>query len=372
MRAPAQAPASAAAVRLPFAVALPASAVAGGVRAAAVAAQAQKSAAAAVAAVQLERAVQAIGGAAVSGLSVETVSAQAFDNKTAAPAYVVPPAANAKPSPLPTYLAASDPESAEWLGAVIARMRKSRTARAVLRKVEALAAQRGRPLVVVVAPLQGASGLYNYDTGLVTVDSRHRDEQDLDMVAGVFTHELQHAVQFGVDLPMMAFEMEVESFLVEFRVQEELGYKRPAGSIDRSGFRRFKNDPERFIAWLNREYYPTDLAIIGKGAGEFEDRLLAARKSVERGLAWHERRLKKVLVVLERMKETGQPENAIEQYRLDEVLPIESSVRMKRRELGWLDHDLAIMRDPVARARYEKYAAGVLRRARAYHKKLNS
>ena len=306
-------------------------------------------------------------------VAASALSAQRFDG--AAPNAAVASAAlgesgSSQPA-LPSFLAAADPEAGRWLSTVVATMSRSKTARAVLRKVAQQAERRGRPLVIAIAQISGASGLFSFDHGVVTIGSNLQSGASLDTAAGVLTHELKHALQFEEDLPVMAFEMELEAFLAEFHVYEELGYKAPRESLDYSSLVRFKNDADRFIVWLNKEYYPEDLAIIGHGAGDYEERLRSARATLQRGLRWFEGRLKKVDAVIERMRQTGQPEQAIEQYRLDEAAPLQAKIRLKLREIGWLDHDLALLSDPVARQRYKKYAARVLRQARAYHRSLS-
>lgn len=269
---------------------------------------------------------------------------------------------------LPAYLSVPDADHARWVASVVAEASTSRTGRAVLARAERLAAQRGRPVLVTVAPI-GNAGEYSFDYEIVTIDKAWM-KHDAAHAAPVFIHELLHVLQLAQSLPADAFEMELEAYLAQFRVGEEMGLKvRASNSFHWRAFRRFKNDVDRFIVWLKKEY-PNNLAIVGDGLEAYETKLIERHLKMHDELERLEKRRAKKQAVLDRMKASGQPEAACESYRLDEVAPIDDKIRVKKRDIAWAERDLAILRDPEARARYQAYAARVLKKARAYHARL--
>jgi hypothetical protein len=269
---------------------------------------------------------------------------------------------------LPSYLDTPDPENAAWVASVVAEASRSKTGRAVLARLERLALERGRPVMVLVAPI-GNSGEYAFDHEIVTMDSGHKSHPAVD-AAPVFIHELAHVLQLAQGLPVDAFEMELEAYIYQFRVSDELGFKPKRGTFHWSAYRRFKNDLDRFMAWLLKEY-DGNLAITGKGSlsdyeAQLEQRHFEATGKLER----LEKRAAAKRRVIERMAATGQPAQLIEQYRLDELAPLEEKLRVQKRELGWMERDLLLLRTPESRERYRRYAERVVRKARAYHARL--
>ncbi len=270
---------------------------------------------------------------------------------------------------LPSYLASPDAAHSAWIAGVVEAASRSKTGRAVLGRVARLAEDQGRPLMVVVAPI-GNSGEYAFDHEIVTLDSKHAKSAPED-AAPVFIHELTHVLQLAQELPADAFEMELEAWLTQFRVSEELGFKPPRGSFHASAFRRFKNDLDRFIVWLKKEY-STNIAVVGSDVSEYETELEERQLKHHGELERLEKRLEKKRKIEERMRQTRQPEGLIAEFHLDEVAPLEEKVRQKIRDIGWVERDLALLRDPESRRRYQVYAARVLKRARLYRERLTA
>jgi hypothetical protein len=307
-------------------------------------------------------------GRGVSAAGARALSARAFDGSGTANDNGGVEGGEDRPI-LPPYLASPEPEHAAWIASVVQEARRSKTGRAVLGRVARLAQTQDHPIMITVSRI-GNSGEYAFDHEIVTMDAAHMDRPP-EEAAPVFLHELQHVLQLAQGLPADAFEMELEAYLTQFQVTEELGLKAPKGSFHASAWRRFKNDPDRFIVWLKKEY-EGNLAIVGSSvedyAAELEGRLHEAQVKVER----LEKRAGTKRRVVERMLKTGQPQPRIEQYRLDELAPLEDKIRVARRELGWFERDLLLLRTPETRERYQRYAARVLKKARAYHSRLNS
>jgi len=319
---------------------------------------------------RLQASALAGGAATADGVSdgaERALASRAFDEAREGPEEADAIAPAAAPT-LPSYLDAPDPEHAAWIASVVAEASRSKTGGAVLARVRRMAEKRGRPVIVLVAPI-GNAGEYAFDHEIVTIDSSFMAGPPLE-AAPVFVHELAHVLQLAHKLPADAFEMEVEAYLAQFRVADELGYKPKRGTFHWSAYRRFKNDPDRFMAWLLKEY-DGNLAVTGGGSVEDYTAALELRRAVSTSkLDRLEKRADSKRRVIARMEKTGQPAKLIEQYRLDELAPLEEKLRVARRDLGWLERDLSLLRTPESRDRYVRYAGRVIKKLRAYHARL--
>lgn len=311
-------------------------------------------------------------GKDATAAGARSLSSRSFDGEGSASSPAGPvdggaSGAGQEPPTLPPYLDSPEAEHSAWIASVVKEARRTKTGRAVLGRVERLARTQGHPVMILVSRI-GNSGEFVFDHEVVTMDAGHQ-AQPPEAAAPVLIHELLHVLQLAQGLPADAFEMELEAYLAQFQVTEQLGLKPPKGSFHASAWRRFKNDLDRFVSWLKKEY-DGNLAIVGASVDEYaaqlEQRLVEAQ-------AKHERLETRAAVkrrVVERMLKTNQPAGKIEQYRLDELAPLEDKLRISRRELDWLERDLLLLRTPDTRARYQRYAAQVLKKARAYHQRV--
>ena len=266
-------------------------------------------------------------------------------------------------------LVAADPAQAEWLGQIVATARRSKTARAVLAQVDALTRARGRPLLVAIGGVSSsAAAEYALDHELVSV-GRGSLKDPPEAVAPLLLHELQHALQYAGSVPSGAIETELEAYVVQFRVADELGWKPPRSEFHAAARRKLEAGVDRFVDYV-KNAYKQSLGLVGSSMEELEAKLELRRRRQVGRRARLEKELADKEQILERMRETGQSEEAIRRFQLDERDTLLVRLRDAAHELTWMERDLQILRDPVLRKRYRAYAGNVMRRVRAYRRSL--
>lgn len=286
-----------------------------------------------------------------------------FDGGLPAPRLAVAPDAPARAAASVEALRAAKGEDAEWLASVLAALRRSRTGRRVLGEVDALAARRGRPVMVDVARLSNNAEV-RYDSGLLVMD-RNLRRQEPALAAPIMAHELQHVLQKAVAVsPADALEMEIESYTVEARVWDELGLVPPEGSFARQAKTLLQKDPDAFFGWLG-EQYKTNRLLHGGSLESYIRWLEQGRERALRRAARQEKAAAEARRVLAAMAGAGVPAEQVEAHRHDELLPAEARLRETRLTLKWLERDLGLLSTPEGRKRFRDYSRGVIRRARA-------
>ncbi len=192
-----------------------------------------------------------------------------------------------RPAPaLPPSIVAADPARAPWLAAVVARAQDSPAARRVLRDVAAHALRTGRPAVVAIGRTE-LGGELDVRSGLVTLGASHLKEP-LGSGATTLMHELRHWVQLRSGLPMDPLELELDAYLVDFRVARDLGDHVPPRSYDGRARAAFVRGLGPFLRFLAR-HYPEDPVLRGSSLKAFERGLAVpppARSRRRRDLAW--------------------------------------------------------------------------------------
>lgn len=273
------------------------------------------------------------------------------------------------PPALPSYLVAATEDQTGFLAEVVDIASRSKTGRRVLSDIRKLSIERGRPMILMVGKI--ASGAqYAWNSEVITVHVENLE--DPWPTAGMLMHELQHALQFARELPADSLEMEIEAYLVQFRVSEEIGYVAKRGTFEWSALARLRNDVGRFVAWLrSTDGYAETLSIIGAGLSHYERELERRRKNALKAVSNLEARAAEKKAAIAAMRRAGHPEALIEQYRIDEVEPGEIDLRWRARDLAWIERDLARIRSPRTRALYQTYARRVREKARRYHAHLN-
>ena len=286
-----------------------------------------------------------------------------FDGTGEAPPEAIPaPAPAPAPAPLGSGLHMAREEHDPWLISVVGVLSGSRTGRRVLRDIDALAAKRGRPVMLDVKAI-GNNGEFRYESDLLVMDSGHL-KRDPFQSAPILAHELQHVLQRAMELPADALELEIESYTVESRVWNELGIEPEAGSFARMARSRLLKDLPGFVKWLGKQY-GNNIALYGSTMDEYvatlEKRLAASLRSE----AKTRRKIKNVERVLESMRANGMPEEAIAAHRREDLEPLERSLRDGADNRAWLERDLLRLKEPAIRDAFRAYARGVIRRARS-------
>lgn len=276
------------------------------------------------------------------------------------------PAPSAKPKraafPLGAGLKAADPADEPWLADLVGALSTSKTGRRILRDIAELEQKRGNPTMVVIKAI-GNNGEFRYDSDLLVMDSTHRRRAP-ELTAPIFAHELQHVLQRGMNLPVDALELEVESYTVETRVWTELGIEPEAGSFARDARNRLRRDPDLFFVWLAEQYKNNSLLHGRRVASyikELEDKKPANLKRIARA----EKDLEAARLVAASMRAQGKSADAIRSFEEDDVEPVERRLRAARVETAWIERDLALLSTPEGRKRFRDYSRGVIRRARA-------
>jgi hypothetical protein len=284
-----------------------------------------------------------------------------FDGSApAAPAAPSIPAAPAAPPGSGLKMAKEEHE--EWLAAVVGLLSGTRTGRRVLRDIDALAASRGRPLLLDVKPI-GNNGEFRYDSDIVVMDSKHLKNDPLQS-APILAHELQHVLQRAMDLPADALELEIESYTVESRVWSELGVEPEPRSFARQARRRLAKGLPGFVEWLQRQY-KSNIALYGSNVDAYVAKLQENLAKADRAEAKTRRKRAAVERVLESMRANGMSEEAVEAHRREDLEPLDRSLRDGAVNRAWIERDLYSLTSPEGRARFIAYSRGVIRRARS-------
>ena len=281
-----------------------------------------------------------------------------FDGTAAAPPTApVPPAA-----PLGTGIHMARAEHDAWLADAVGTLALSRTGRRVLRDIDALAARRGRPILLDVKPI-GNNGEFRYDSDMLIMDSGHL-KRDPFQSAPIVAHELQHVLQRAMELPVDALELEIESYTVESRVWTELGVEPAAGSFARDARKRLKKDVPGFVKWLSKQY-KDNIPLYDSTMEEYIARLEKNLVKAEKADARTRKKIKALERVLESMKKNGMKDEAIAAHRREDLEPLERSLLDGAVNRGWIERDLRRLKEPAIRESFRAYARGVIRRARA-------
>lgn len=296
----------------------------------------------------------------------EKAAAQAgalFDGTAAAPDAETPvPPVTAPAAPLGSGLHMARVEHDSWLTAVVGVLSGSRTGRRVLRDIDALAAKRGRPVMLDVKAI-GNNGEFRYDSDLLVMDSAHL-KRDPFQSAPILAHELQHVLQRALELPVDALELEIESYTVESRVWSELGIEPEVGSFARMARQRLLKDAPAFVKWLG-EQYKNNIALYGSTMDEYVARLEKNLARAKRAEAQTRRKMAAVERVMESMRANGMSEEAIAAHRREDLEPLERSLRDNLVNRAWTERDLLRLSEPVIQERFRAYSRGVIRRARS-------
>lgn len=285
-----------------------------------------------------------------------------FDGTAAAPNAETPVPPVAAPAPLGSGLHMARPEHDSWLDMVVGVLSGSRTGRRVLRDIDALAAKRGRPVMLDVKAI-GNNGEFRYDSDLLVMDSAHL-KRDPFQSAPILAHELQHVLQRAMELPVDALELEIESYTVESRVWSELGVEPEMGSFARMARQRLLKDAPGFVKWLG-EQYKNNIALYGSTMDAYVARLEKNLARAKRAEAQTRRKMAAVERVMESMRANGMSEEAIAAHRREDLEPLERSLRDSAVNRGWIERDLLRLKEPAIRDAFRAYARGVMRRARS-------
>lgn len=296
----------------------------------------------------------------------ENAAAQAgalFDGTAAAPDAETPvPPVAAPAAPLGSGLHMARAEHDSWLTAVVGVLSGSRTGRRVLRDIDALAAKRGRPVMLDVKAI-GNNGEFRYDSDLLVMDSAHL-KRDPFQSAPILAHELQHVLQRALELPADALELEIESYTVESRVWSELGIEPEAGSFARMARQRLLKSAPGFVKWLG-EQYKNNIALYGSTMEAYVARLEKNLARAKRAEGQTRRKMAAVERVMESMRANGMSEEAIAAHRREDLEPLERSLRDNLVNRAWTERDLLRLKEPAIQDAFRAYARGVIRRARS-------
>ncbi|UPT74190.1 MAG: hypothetical protein M0D55_20650 [Elusimicrobiota bacterium] len=268
-------------------------------------------------------------------------------------------------SALPPYLSVANPADAVMLARVVNAAQASPTAVAVLAEAAKAAEQRGRPVVVEVVKM-AESGTWNIDWGILSL---RRKDLSRDPRANVATliHELRHMLQAQADIPSDLLEAELDAYVVDFRVDRELGQK-PTRPYDKRAAAAFKQGLEPFMEFLRKEY-PEDAAMWRTRSLAYRFRLEKQLFQAEASRAALAAKRAERAATLERMTNLGHAPSELENFRQDALAPIDSKLQTADRLIAWARRDLAIFSSPARLASARRYARNAIRRARAFQKR---
>jgi len=280
-------------------------------------------------------------------------------SNAAAPAFSAPVPA------LPGYLSVANPADGVLLASIIQAAQASPAAVSVLAQVARAAEARGRPVVVEILKMKEA-GTYNLDWGVLSLRRKDMSDSARENVSTVI-HELEHLLQTQKNVPSDLLETELEAYVVDFRVQRELGVQPKPGSYDEKAQITFRSGLEPFMEYL-RGQYPEDAQLHKTRSKAYEARL-------RRGLEGSVEELKRLStdrtdreLVMTQMVRLGHSEVEIKNYAQDSIAPIDAAIQTLERAIAWSIKDIAIISSPESRARARGYARNVIRRARAFQK----
>lgn len=315
------------------------------------------------AAAPLARPVEAAASIPASDETPEFQSAKSaarFDGSV--PSEAEAPSVSVPVPALGSGLRMAQPDHDSWLASVGGLLAQTRTGRRVLRDIDALAASRGRPVLLDIKAI-GNNGEFRYDSDILVMDVGHL-KRDPYQSAPILAHELQHVLQRAQELPADALELEIESYTVESRVWSELGVEPDAGTFARSARAKLMKGPAVFAKWLGDEY-KNNIPLYGSNVDAYVARLEKKLKSSKALEAKTLRKKAAVERVIATMRENGQSEESIAAYRREDLEPLERSLRDNAFSRAWLERDLLLLSTPEGRERFRAYSRGVMRRARA-------
>ena len=265
------------------------------------------------------------------------------------------------------YLRSTHPEDQAWLDSVSMEMRRSRTARTVLRRVEALAAAQGRPVPVEITDIRPLAGEFNFDTEVVRMKTSLKRREVSD-AASVLAHELLHVVQKADGLPSALFEMELEAYMLDIRVAYELGGEYGQSKWDRQIAKHFRKGVRPLVDFLLGGLYKNDLSVLKLGLEGVREGLYVRMAESKTQIARLEGRLAKRRETAAELRRMGQPEAQVLQYEVDEVAKLERKLSDERTVLAWHERDAALLDTPEGRAKALAYARRVRQYARNTHR----
>lgn len=266
---------------------------------------------------------------------------------------------------LPPYLSVANPADAVLLSRIVTAAKASPTAAAVLAQVAQAAQVRGRPVVVEVVKMK-ESGTWNIDWGILSLRARDLQRDPRQNVATLI-HELRHMLQGASDIPSDLLEAELDAYVVDMRVDRELGVK-PSRPYDKRAAAAYKRGLEPFMGFLKKEY-PEDAALWRTRSLAYRMRLEKQLDDAERSKAALEAGRAERAATLARMESLGHPAGDLENFRQDVLAPIDSKIATVDRLIAWARKDLAIFSDPARLASARRYARNAIRRARAFQKR---
>lgn len=317
----------------------------------------------------LPRARETVGARA--GLEAASLSASRLFDGTGSPGPAALPVAVAKPETAAAAIRSTLPEDQEWLDSVVGELRRSRSARAVLRRVEALARERGRPVPVEVTDVRPLAGEFSLDTEVVRLKSALK-KKDLGDAGSVLIHELLHAAQQAEGVPSDLFELELEAYMLDIRVALELGGEYGASPWDRKVERHFRKGVGPLMDFLLGGLYKNDVSVLTLGVGGLERELRKRESNTRARLLRLEARIAKRRETVAALRGLGHPAARVRAYEAEELAKLERKLAEERSLSAWHARDLAILADPAGRARVRRYARRVLAYARRTHRRYSA
>jgi hypothetical protein len=266
---------------------------------------------------------------------------------------------------LPPYLSVASPADASLIASVVQAAQASPTAVAVLAEVAKAAEVRGRPVVLEVVKMK-ESGTWNIDWGILSLRARDLKRDPRKNVATLI-HELRHMLQTQADIPSDLVEAELDAYVVDMRVDRELGVK-PSRPYDKRAAAAFKQGLPQFMDFLKKEY-PEDAALWRTRSLAYRVRLESQLSSAQRSRAELAAKRAERAATLERMSALGHPPADLENFRQDVLAPIDAKLQTVDRLIAWARKDLAIFSSPERLASARRYARNAIRRARAFQKR---
>ena len=286
----------------------------------------------------------------------------------AVPSSIVPAISAASGATLPSYLSVADQGDRTLLANILHAAQASPTAQSVLNRVALTAEAHGRPIAVEISKSESDLGAYSYDTGILTLNLQDVKGSPNANVATLI-HELRHFMQRDIALPSDLLETEVDSYITDFRVSRELGYKQPSDDFNAYAQTILKKGLKPFMLAL-RKQYPEDAFLWSTPTRDYQARLHSIIEKNNSKLEKKKAERAKKMGIMEQMRGIGQPQSEIKAYRQDNLPKIDARIVSLSRAIQWARKDLAILSDSAALRKARAYARAVIRRARTLQKEL--
>lgn len=269
---------------------------------------------------------------------------------------------------LPAYLRAASPEDSAFLARVYEEALRSRTGRAVLKRVEELTGAGRQPVILELFDYRdNTEGDLTPDWELVRLE-RGFMKSGPRSAAPTFIHELTHVLQIAEGLPHGALELELEAFLHSLKVAKELGVRFKRGHFLEDASRAFRRSLKDFIELIEGNYEGS-FTLVNSSLDKVEERLLRDKKSSERAIREHEADLRERQDTYRALRAAGHPRRALQAYHASYVKGNQVRIQSEEDRLYWTAHDLRILYTEAGRRRYLEYSRDVLSRMRAFHRR---